>query len=98
MPGNADGIVIRRNLRYTSFRQLLGAIRAPDAVLVLYLYNFLDREVRLTATTGPRTETNVGDFSDEVDNSKSLVVPSSSINSAADVAGFGLVYRGGARA
>ena len=70
-------------------------IVAPGALLTLKLYNMVDREVQVVETTGPRTVKIIGDFESfddsEVDLGNSCMVPYSSHNSVAEVAGFGLV-------
>lgn len=69
-------------------------ILAPGALLNLKLFNKVDREVQVIAVSAPRTVTIIGDFlsvdPDEFDQ-RSLMVPYSSHNSVAEVAGFGLV-------
>lgn len=70
-------------------------IIAPGALLTLKLHNMVDREVQVIEGPAPRTVTIIGDFSsfdeDEVNLELSNMVPYSSINPVAEVAGFGTV-------
>lgn len=70
-------------------------IVAPGALLTLKLYNAVDREVQVVGALAPRTVNIIGDFSSfvdsEVDLERSYMVPYSSHNCVAEVAGFGLV-------
>ena len=70
-------------------------IVAPGSLLTLKLYNAADREVQVISTSAPRTVNIIGDFSSfvdsEVDLERSCMIPYSSHNCVAEVAGFGLV-------
>lgn len=70
-------------------------ILAPGALCTLNVYDKSDREVQVVEVTASRTVTLMGDFSeledDDVDLTRSKLVPYSSINSISDVSGFGLV-------
>lgn len=70
-------------------------IVAPGALLTLKLFNMADREVQVVGMSGPRTAQIIGDFGgfddSDVDPEKSSMIPYSSHDSVAEVAGFGLV-------
>jgi len=70
-------------------------ILAPGALLTLKIHSLTDREVQVITTTAPRTVTIIGDFSDFIDSDVlallTTMVPYSSRNPVAEVAGFGLV-------
>lgn len=70
-------------------------ILAPGALLTLRIFNLVDREVQVIATTDKRIVTIIGDFSDFVDGDvaplSSTMVPYSARNPVAEVAGFGIV-------
>ncbi|ACH46860.1 unknown [Feldmannia species virus] len=68
-------------------------ILAPGAMLTLKLYNYTDREVQVTETTGPRTVTVLGDFSGDFEtdvSTSSELVPYSSSQNICETLGFGL--------
>jgi hypothetical protein len=74
-------------------------ILSPGSLLTLKMHNMVDREVQVVATPGPRTVTVIGDFGtdsfsfdqSEMSVEKSYMIPYSSQNPVAEVAGFGVV-------
>lgn len=70
-------------------------ILAPGALLTLNVFQYADREVQVIDVTDSRTVTLLGDFieldDENVDLTKSKLVPYSSVSSISDVCGFGLI-------
>lgn len=70
-------------------------IVAPGALLTLKLHNIVDREVQVVEASAPRTVKIIGDFASfvdsDVDTESSHMIPYSTHNGVAEVAGFGLV-------